>query len=150
MDLCVRSDGKTTLRVPYETTHDRGKFVDLKINRENLIRSFIPKEPLPLPDLMANAMRAVENPIGGKKLSELLAGARKVAIITENQFRGAPVTQILPWLLAQVRNAGATPVILIGCGKMAVLAPDAIERKLGSEVVQSGVEIRQRGGAERS
>ena len=141
MDLCVRSDGKTTLRVPYETTHDRGKFVDLKINRENLIRSFIPKEPLPLPDLMANVMRAVENPISGKKLSELLAGARKVAIITENQFRGGPVTQILPWLLAQVRNAGATPVILIGCGKMAVLAPDAIERKLGSEVVQSGVEI---------
>ena len=74
-------------------------------------------------------------------LSELLAGARKVAIITENQFRAAPTTQIVPWLLGQIRKAGATPVIVIGCGKMAVLAPDAIERKFGREVVASGVEI---------
>jgi len=30
---------------------------------------------------------AVENPVAGPKLSGLLAGAKKVTIITENQFR---------------------------------------------------------------
>ena len=141
MDLCISIGGRTTLRIPYETTDDREKFLDLDIDSKNLARAFIPEEPLALPDLMGNVVHAVENPIGGKKLSELLAGAKKVAIITENQFRAAPVARILPWLLAQVRNAGAVPAILIGCGKMAVLTPDAIERKFGSEVVGSGVEI---------
>ncbi len=141
IDICTRRNGKAILRIPYETTEDRSKFIDLGIGAENLTRSFIPQEPPALPNLMAEVKKAVESPIGGRKLSELLGGARKVAIITENQFRGAPVTEILPWLLTEVRQAGATPVILIGCGKMAVLAPDAIERKLGSEVVRSGVEI---------
>jgi nickel-dependent lactate racemase len=141
MELCITSGERTTLRIPYETTDDREKFLDLDIDSKNLVRAFIPEEPPPLPDPMGNVIHAVENPIGGKKLSELLAGAKRVAIITENQFRAAPAARILPWLLAQVRNAGAVPVILIGCGKMAVLTPDAIERKFGSEVVGSGVEI---------
>lgn len=141
MDLCVVGDGGATLRIPYETTAERGNFLEHKIAGKNLVRSFIPAEPPPLADLMGAVVKAVENPVGGKKLSELLAGARKVAIITENEFRGAPVRQIVPWLLAQIRNAGASAVILIGCGKMAVLEPDAIERKLGPEAVGSGVEI---------
>ena len=140
-DLCVAGDAGTTLKIPYETTDDRGKFLDLKVDGRNLVRSFTPTELPPLADLMGDVKKAVENPIGGKKLSELLAGARKVAIITENQFRAAPTTQIVPWLLAEIRKAGATPVILIGCGKMAVLAPEAIEKKFGREVVASGVEI---------
>ncbi len=134
--------GGTTLRIPYETTDDRGKFLELEIDRGNLVRSFIPAERPPLLDLMGDVARAVENPIGdAKKLSELLAGARKVAIITENQFRAAPAARIVPWLLARIREAGATPVILIGCGKMAVLTPDAVEEKFGREVIASGVEI---------
>ena len=143
-DLCVASDAGTTLKIPYETTDDRGWFLELKIDSRNLAGSFIPAEQPPLVDLMGDVVKAVENPIGGRKLSELLAGARKVAIITENQFRAAPTTQIVPWLLAQIRKAGATPVILIGCGKMAVLAPEAIEteirargrRKRGRDLLQ--------------
>ena len=141
MDLCIASDGEAALRIPYETTDDRDTNLALKVSGRNLIRSFIPSEQSPLVDLMGDVVNAVENPIGGKKLSELLVGARKVAIITENQFRGAPVKEIVPWLLTQIRKAGASPVILIGCGKMAVLGPDAIEQKLGPEVVASGVEI---------
>jgi len=140
-DLCVAGDAGTTLKIPYETTDDRGCFLDLTIDNKNLAGSFVPVEQPPLMNLMSDVARAVENPVGGRKLSELLAGARKVAIITENQFRAAPTKQIVPWLLGQIRKAGATPVIVIGCGKMAVLAPDAIERKFGREVVASGVEI---------
>lgn len=80
----------------------------------------------------------VENPLGGKKLSELLARARKIAVITENQFRHAPSDYIVPWLLAQIRQARATPSIVIGCGKMAVLSAETVERKFGREVVESG------------
>src|SRR5664280_3023646 len=97
MDLCIASDGETTLKIPYETTDDRGTFLELKVGSKNLVQSFIPAEQPPLVDLMDDVAKAVENPIGGKKLSELLTGARKVAIITENQYRGAPVTEIVPW-----------------------------------------------------
>jgi lactate racemase len=141
MNLCIAGDNVVTLKIPYETTNERGKFLELAVGSKNLVRSFIPTEQPPLPDLMGDVVKAVENPIGGKKLSELLAGARKVAIVTENEFRGAPVKEIIPWLLAQISKAGASPVVVIGCGKMAVLGPDALEKKLGREVVDSGAEI---------
>ena len=141
MNLCTVNDGKTTLKIPYETTDDTGRFLELTLDSKNLAGSFVPQEQPPLADLMGRVVKAVENPIGGKKLSELLTGVRKVAIITENQFRGAPVTEIVPWLVSEIRKAGAEPVILIGCGKMAVPALDAIERKLGADAVRSGAAI---------
>lgn len=131
----------TMLKIPYETAEDRGVFLDLEVDGKNLAGSFIPDEPPAVKDLVGALAKAVENPVGGKKLSQLFAGARKVTIITENQFRQAPVNEIVPWLLAKIKQAGATPTIVIGCGKVPPLSPGEIAEKFGPEVIKSGVEI---------
>ncbi|MBC7331326.1 MAG: DUF2088 domain-containing protein [Synergistetes bacterium] len=129
------------LKVPYESAEERGVFLELEVEESNLVASFIPKEPPAIPNLVEAVSEAVENPVGGEKLSSLLKGAKRVTIITENQFRQAPVYEILPWLLPKVKEAGAEATIVIGCGKVPPLSPSEIEEKLGHEVVKSGVEI---------
>ncbi|HHW06495.1 MAG TPA: DUF2088 domain-containing protein [Clostridia bacterium] len=129
------------LKVPYETAEDRGVFLELEVDEKNLVASFIPQEQPALPSVAKAVAEAVENPIGSKKLSELLVGAKKVTIITENQFRQAPVQEVLPVLIEKAKNAGAEVTIVIGCGKVPTLSPEEIEEKLGSEIVKSGIEV---------
>lgn len=129
------------LRVPYETAEDRGVFLELEVDEKNLVASFVPQEQPALPSVAKAVAEAVENPIGSKKLSELLVGAKKVTIITENQFRQAPVQEVLPVLIEKAKNAGAEVTIVIGCGKVPALSPEEIEEKLGSDIVKSGIEV---------
>ncbi|NLW08032.1 MAG: DUF2088 domain-containing protein, partial [Clostridia bacterium] len=130
------------LQIPYETAEERGVFLELEVDDSNLAGSFIPQEQEELADVPGAVMAAVENPIGGKKLSELLTNAKKVAIITENQFRQAPIKKILPLLIKKIKDAGASINIVIGCGKVPALSQEEIVEKLGSEVVNcEGVEV---------
>ncbi|MBE3572347.1 MAG: DUF2088 domain-containing protein [Moorella humiferrea] len=129
------------LQVPYETAEDRGVFLELEVEEKNLAGSFIPHEQPSLPSIAKAVAEAVENPVGSKKLSELLVGAKKVTIITENQFRQAPVREVLPVLIEKAKNAGAQVTIVIGCGKVPALSAEEIEEKLGHDIVESGIEV---------
>ncbi|MDR3592545.1 MAG: lactate racemase domain-containing protein [Negativicutes bacterium] len=145
-ELCTFRFGGTTncelakIRIPYETAEERGVFLDLELDSRNLAASFIPAELPALRDVRAAVAQAVENPVAGKRLSEILLGARNVAIITENQFRQAPLKEIIPYLLQQIDAAGATARIVIGCGKVPALSPEEIAEKFGAEVANT-VEI---------
>jgi len=86
------------LKIPYETAEERGVFLELDVDQGNLVASYVPREQAALADIRQAVSAALENPIGSKKLSELLAGAKRVTIITENQFRQAPAREILPVL----------------------------------------------------
>src|SRR5664279_720381 len=96
-ELCTfRFGGNTnceiaTLKIPYETAEERGVYLSLELDKRNLIASFIPTEQPAITDVQGAVAKAVENPVSGKRLSEILLGARKVTIITENQFRQGPV-----------------------------------------------------------
>lgn len=146
-ELCTVKPGGATgkamakLRIPFETAEDRGVYLDLEVDRDKLVAAFIPDEQPGLKDIGAAAAKAVEQPVAGKKLSEILRGAAKVTIITENQFRQAPVQEILPYLLQQVKAAGASAQIVIGCGKVPPLSAEEIAEKFGAEVAASGVPI---------
>jgi nickel-dependent lactate racemase len=145
--LCTFNPGKGEegglgkIRIPYETAEERDKYLDLELEKRNLVAAFIPDEPAAIQNLLGAVTKAVENPVAGKKLSQILSGAKKVTIITENQFRQAPVPKIVCYLLQQIKGAGATATIVIGCGKVPALSPEEIAEKLGPEVVNSGVEI---------
>jgi nickel-dependent lactate racemase len=145
--LCTRKFGGTAncaltkIKIPYETAEDKGVFLDLELDERNLAAAFIPEEQPVIQDICGAVAKAVEKPVAGKRLSEILLGAKKVTIITENQFRQAPVTEIVPYLLEQIKAAGATARIVIGCGKVPALSPEEIAEKFGPEVVNSGVEI---------
>jgi nickel-dependent lactate racemase len=137
----MASGAAVTLKVPYEVAEQPGGSLNLAVDPRNLVASFCPHEQQAIPDLLGRVADAVENPIGGKKLSEILAGARKVTIITENQYRQAPAHKIVPWLLERIRQAGAKATIVIGTARQAPLTAEQIREKLGDAVVNSGVEI---------
>lgn len=129
------------IRVPYDTAENMGVFLDLEVPDSNLVASFIPEEPRALPDLAAATAYAVEHPLGSKPLSQMLRKGDKVVILTENQFRAAPVTPILSVLFEKIKTAGAEVSIAIGNGKVPALSPEEIEEKIGKEIVATGVSI---------
>ncbi|MGC8837455.1 MAG: lactate racemase domain-containing protein [Anaerolineae bacterium] len=129
------------LQVPYETAEESGVFLELEVPDANLVQSFVPKEPAPLPDVAAAAAYAVEHPLGTKPLSQLVRKGDKVVIITENQFRAAPARKILPPILDILRSAGAEVSIAVGNGKVPPLSHEELVEKLGKEVVASGIPI---------
>src|SRR3972149_647869 len=124
---------------PFETAEESGVYLELEVPDQNLVSSFIPKEPPALPDVPGATAYAVERPLGSKPLSKLVRRGNKVVIITENQFRAAPAHQILPPILKAIRSAGAEGTIAIGNGKVPPLTPEEVTHKLGKEA--SGVPI---------
>ncbi len=95
---------------------------------------FIPKEPEPLKDPAQALLDAVESPVGGKKLSELIAGGKSVLLMIENQFRAAPTDILLLPLVKKLQAAGCTVKIIIGSGKVGPLSEEEIKIKLGEEL----------------
>lgn len=51
MELCSGSGGEKVLKIPYETTEDRGRSLNLAMNAKNLAGAFIPAESPPLADV---------------------------------------------------------------------------------------------------
>ncbi len=129
------------IRVPFQTAEQTDMFLNLDVPDDNLVRSFVPVEPSKLPDIPSATAYAVEHAVESKPLSKLLRAGARVAIITENQFRAAPTHLILPPLLEFIRAAKAEPSIVIGNAKRPALNPEQIERKLGKEVIASGISV---------
>jgi nickel-dependent lactate racemase len=127
------------IQVPFETAEETGVTLSVDLPKRNLVKSFVPKEPKGIEDPEAALLKAVENPIGGKKFSELVGPGRKVVFITENQFRAAQANRLLPPLLKRAMEAGSEVSVAIGCGKVPPLSPKEIEEKLGKAVVATGV-----------
>jgi nickel-dependent lactate racemase len=129
------------IQVPFETAEECGITLQAEIPDKNLVGNFIPEEPAGIADLEGALMQAVENPVGGKRFSQLVKAGKKIAFITENQFRAAPANKLLLPLLKKAKKAGAEICVAIGCGKVPPLSPEEIAEKLGKEVVDLGIPI---------
>ncbi len=130
------------IQVPYDTAEKMGVFLNLDIADQNLVASFLPEEPPALSNLAEAVAYAVEHPLGCKPLSGQIRKGDKVVLITENQFRAAPVSEILPELFGRIQSAGGElRCIAIGTGKVPPLSPEEIEEKLGEEIVATGISV---------
>src|SRR5213075_80473 len=97
-----------TLTIPYESldpltigsagdeTNTYREQLELEIPEENLLAAVYPDEPEPVPDATEAARAALESPVSGPRFSEILAGAKRVAVIIDNQFRPTPQSRLLP------------------------------------------------------
>ncbi|MBN1106704.1 MAG: DUF2088 domain-containing protein [Deltaproteobacteria bacterium] len=129
------------LRVPYETIQSAGSFLEFDVPDRDLMFQCVPKEPEPLPDIVSALERMVEFPIGSAPFSELIRGGKKVAFVTENQFRAAPARDLLPMLIQRAKSEGCDISIAIGSGKVGLVTPEVIRDKLGPELMDSGIPI---------
>lgn len=92
-------------------------------------------EPLAaLPDFAAALRAALERPIGCAPLAELVAAAKRVLILIEDNTRNTPVDKILPVLLEALEQAGVAPAkieILTAPGTHRVMSAAELEAKIG-------------------
>jgi nickel-dependent lactate racemase len=108
--------------------------LELDIPQANLLAEIRPDEPEALPDATAAAAHALEHPHSGPRFSELLKGARSVAIVIDNQFRPTPQSRILPAVFDALEAAGITDAVVVCAnGKVFPMSESDTEQKIGKD-----------------
>jgi lactate racemase len=135
----------TTTVIPYESldpltigaSGDESKVsretLELEIPTANLLAAIFPDEPEPVASATEAAGNALEHPVSGPTFSQLLAGASRVAVIVDNQFRPTPQSRLLPPVLDAIEASGTPAVVVCANGKVFPMSESDIEQKLGRE-----------------
>lgn len=108
--------------------------VAFTLPEKNFIGMLDPQYAPPLADLEAAICQAVDAPIGGKTLEQIVIPGKKIAIIIDDGSRPTPVHVILPILLKRLEAAGARKQDI------------RIVAALGSHRYMTGQELRERVG----
>jgi nickel-dependent lactate racemase len=121
--------------------------LELELATGNLLAALYPDEPEPVPDATEAARAALDAPIAGPPFSEIVAGAGKVAVIIDNQFRPTPQSKILPPVLDAIEEAGKPAVVVCANGKVFPMSDSDIDQKIGREnldrMERLGIEFHQ-------
>jgi nickel-dependent lactate racemase len=91
-----------------------------------------PQEPAPLPNATEAARRALESPVNGPPFADLVASARRVCVIIDNQFRPTPASKLLPPVLDIIEAFGKEACLVCANGKMFPMSESDIEQKIGA------------------
>jgi nickel-dependent lactate racemase len=121
--------------------------LELEIPQQSLLAAVYPDEPEPLADATEAAREALESPVSGRAFSEIAAGATKVAVVIDNQFRPTPQSRLLPAVLDAIEEAGKPAVVVCANGKVFPMSDSDIEQKIGREnldrMERLGIELHQ-------
>jgi nickel-dependent lactate racemase len=112
--------------------------VCVRIPARNLLGSIEPNQVSAAADATAEVERALKEPIGSKKLSEIAQPENKVAIVVDDFTRSAPSHIMLPPVLAELNAAGVKDeniTVIFGSGTHRAVKPKEAERILGAEVL---------------
>jgi nickel-dependent lactate racemase len=112
--------------------------VCVRIPARNLLGSIEPKLVSAAADATAEVERALNEPIGSKRLSEIAQPESKIAIVVDDFTRGTPSHIMLPPVLAELNVAGVKDenvTVIFGCGTHRAVKPKEAERILGAEVL---------------
>ncbi len=107
--------------------------LELEIPEGNLLAAIYPDEPEPVADATDAARAALEAPVSGPRFSELLASARRVCVIIDNQFRPTPQSKLLPPVLDAIEAAGKEATVVCANGKVFPMSDSDIEQKIGKD-----------------
>ncbi|MCF8041919.1 MAG: lactate racemase domain-containing protein [Desulfarculaceae bacterium] len=127
------------IRIPYGV---KG-VLDFDLTGENLALDTAKSFPGPLPDLGRAVMDALENPVAGPPFSQRLAQANTVCILVDNFARLTPAHKLLPPIMKAIADAGKKAEILVASGLLREMRHAELERKLGKEILASGVPVYQ-------
>jgi nickel-dependent lactate racemase len=119
--------------VPYGKTE-----ICARIPTRNYLGNIEPKEKEGLRDPKAEVARALNEPIGSKRLSELIKPGGKIAIVVNDHTRSTPTSIIMPPLLEELNKAGISDsdvTIIFGCGTHRPPTADEQKAILGEEIL---------------
>src|SRR4030067_606582 len=115
--------------------------VFVRVPARNLLGSIEPKELSAAPDAKAEVERALKEPIGSKRLSEIAKPEHKVAIVVDDATRDAPSDVMLLPVRAELNAAGVKDVnitVIFGCGTHRTVNAEEANRLLGEEGLKPG------------
>ena len=112
--------------------------VCVRIPARNLLGSIEPKQVPGAEDANAEIEKALKEPIGSKRLSEIAQPEHKIAIVVDDFTRNTPTHIMLPPVLAELRAAGVKDekvTVIFGCGTHRAVKPQEAKRILGEEIL---------------
>lgn len=113
--------------------------VCVRVPARNLLGTIEPKEQQGTADPKAEVDRALKEPIGSKRLSEIVKPESKVAIVVDDATRKAPSELMLLPVLAELNAAGVKDenvTVIFGCGTHRAVKPEEAEQLLGLEALK--------------
>ncbi|MBC2580130.1 nickel-dependent lactate racemase [Clostridium sp. DJ247] len=125
-----------TIKIPYHK-----KMLDIEINDKNLVGILESKaaeyrSTLTQVEIVESAL---DNPIGGDKLEDLVVGKKNMVIITSDHTRPVPSKVTMPILLKRIRKANPSVdiSILIATGFHRATTHEELVNKFGEEIVNN-------------
>jgi len=109
----------------------------LYVDEKSLIGIFSPSVAPNVAPIEKQVLEAIENPIGSPPLKDMLKGAKRVLILSDDYTRSTPTKEILPILLSELENCGIISgdiAILIALGTHRPMSEFEMERKLGRDI----------------
>ena len=119
--------------LPYGKTE-----VCVRVPTRNFLGSIEPKEKEGVPDAVLEIKRALNEPIGSKRLDEIVKPEDKVAIVVDDATRPAPSHLMVPPLLEELNNAGVKDeniTIIFACGTHKAVTREEAVKLLGEAVL---------------
>ncbi len=120
--------------IPYGKTQ-----ICARIPTRNYLGTIEPKEKPGVKDTTAEITRALNEPYGTKRLSELAKPGDKIAIVVNDQTRSTPSHLIIPPLLDELNKTGIQDsdiTVIIGCGTHRPPKPEETKALLGEQTLQ--------------
>ena len=120
--------------IPYGKTE-----VCARIPTRNFLGEIIPKQKVGVEDSRAEIERALNEPIGTKKLREIAKPGNKVAIVVNDATRPTPSHLMVVPLLDELNKAGVNDsevTVIFGCGIHRPVTPQEQEKLIGKEALE--------------
>ncbi len=113
--------------------------VCVRVPARNLLGSIDPTQKPGVADPKAEIERAIKEPIGTKRLSEIAKPESKVAIVVDDATRKNPNEAMILPILAELNAAGVKDenvTVIFGCGTHRAVKPEEFVVLLGEEVLK--------------
>ncbi|MGV8094990.1 MAG: nickel-dependent lactate racemase [Mangrovibacterium sp.] len=131
----------TPIKIP---VHYGERIIELSIPQENLCFNLNRNEFRPPESDVEEIRKAVQQPIGTKRLSEIVPKDAKIAIMADDRTRVTPQKLILPVILEELHEAGIKNEqikLIIAYGTHRPMTETEIEERFGRELMDQ-IEIR--------
>ena len=113
--------------------------VCIRVPARNLLGTIEPADRPGALDPKAEVERALKEPIGSKRLSEIAKPESKAAIVVDDSSRKAPSAVMLLPVLAELNAAGVRDenvTVIFGCGTHRAVKPEEAAALLGEEALK--------------